>query len=134
MAAYWMAMRQFLALAVCAGLAWLAVGAVPYWANAIVASAVMHKHRSPAAANELALARCHINQSTAAVLLPLVLAWAIRVFSLRGEIWWMMLLRASMELILMVAAGWLVHFAHTSAHPLTALFIELCGPVPFLMK
>jgi len=56
------------------------------------------------------------------------------VFNLRGEIWRIVLLRASMALILLAAAGWLAHVAYTTAHPLTTRSIERCGPVPFLMK
>lgn len=82
----------------------------------------------------MALAHCHCNQSAAAVLLPLALARAIRVFNLRSESWRIVPLRASMASILMAAAGWLAHVAYTAAHPLTTRCIERCGPAPFLMK
>lgn len=129
-------MRHFLALVICAGLAWLAAEAFPYWVNAVIAGAMLTKPPTPPSAAESAIASCHINQSAVALFVPLIVAWLVQLVSLRGVVQWMRILRASMEMVFVVVAVYLVYgyAVYPRPHPLTPLFIERCGPVRFLMK
>jgi hypothetical protein len=134
MAAYGNAMRHFLALCLCVGLACLAMASLVYWANAVIASAMLTKPPSPPSAAAIAATDCHLHQSAIAVFAPLVLAWLILALTMREEVCWMRGLRAAMEMVLIVVAVYFVYAAQPWPNPLISLFIERCGPARFLMK
>lgn len=133
---YGIAMRHLLALVICVALVWLAVEAFPYWVNAVIAGAMLTKPPTPPSAAESATASCHINQSAVALFAPLIVAWLVRLVSLRGLVQWMRIFRASIEMVLVVVAVYFVfiYAVYPRPHPLTPLFVERCGPVRFLMK
>lgn len=129
LAPYSIAMRHFGPLVICAALVWLAVGAVPYWVNAVIAGAMLSKPPTPPPAAASTAVHCHLDRSTVAVFVPLVLAWSIRAWSLRGRVLGMRLLRGTLETTLLVLAFWFVCLEFPISHPLKELIVGPCGPL-----